>query len=85
MLGCATIILTHITCSPYDVYKISSFEFDVTSDPVRWEAMKRVRDTGTPVATGRPKLTQEADKRFGVVVYLPIYRIGAFGSKCVLP
>src|SRR6185503_8875877 len=47
--------------------------FDVSSSIVRFEAMKRARDTGAATATRRSRLMQDGDESFGVLVFLPAY------------
>jgi len=54
----------------------SAFGFDIASNPARREALDRARDTGKPVATSRITLVQEAEKQFGVLVVMPVYRNG---------
>jgi PAS domain S-box-containing protein len=44
----------------------------VASDPERFEAVQRARDTGQPSATGRLMLVQEPGREAGIVVFLPI-------------
>ncbi|MBD2104553.1 CHASE domain-containing protein [Leptolyngbya sp. FACHB-261] len=50
--------------------------FDLASDPTRWSAMQKARDTGSTVASGRIKLVQETHATFGFLVILPIYQSG---------
>jgi len=45
--------------------------FDVSSSIIRFEAMKRARDTGAAAATRRFQLIQDGDETFGVLVFLP--------------
>ncbi len=47
--------------------------FDVASTPDRLDALRRARDTGQPVATGRLTLVQEPGRQFGLLIFLPIY------------
>ncbi len=68
----------------YPVYYLEPYRgneaalgFDLASNPVRLEALKRARDTGTPVASARIRLIQEVGAQFGVLVFLPIYARGA--------
>jgi len=51
--------------------------FDGSSEPARWEAIKRTRDTGEPAVSGRIKLLLKGRGEFGCRVFLPIYREGA--------
>jgi hypothetical protein len=48
--------------------------FDVASDPTRFEALTRARDSEKPVATGRILLVQDTAQQFGFGVYLPFTR-----------
>jgi PAS domain S-box-containing protein len=52
--------------------------YDAASDPGRREVLQRARDTGQPIATGQLKLVQEDGRQLGILVFLPIYRHGAF-------
>jgi diguanylate cyclase len=56
--------------------------FDINSDPMRREAMKRARDSGDPAISGRVVLAGEAFRgpqpaQAGFVMYQPLYRTGA--------
>ena len=53
--------------------------FDMFEDPVRRQAMERARDTGTPAASGRVRLVQDAgnDEQPAFLVYAPVYQNGA--------
>lgn len=51
--------------------------FDVASEGARREAMEKARDSASQVATARVHLFQKPDDRFGVIVFLPVYRGGA--------
>jgi transcriptional regulator with AAA-type ATPase domain/predicted ATPase len=51
--------------------------FDVASVPDRNNALQQARDTGEPRATGRLTLVQGGDGQFGVLLFLPIYAVGA--------
>jgi len=50
--------------------------FDLASDPVRNEALKRAAATATLVATSRVKLVQETGDQYGFLVFRPVYRGG---------
>jgi signal transduction histidine kinase/CHASE1-domain containing sensor protein len=50
--------------------------FDVVSIHDYREALRQARDTGMPAVTGRLTLEQEPDRRFGLLVFLPIYDPG---------
>jgi CHASE1-domain containing sensor protein len=65
---------------PQDVRNRAAIGFDMFSDPVRHEAMKRAAETGQPAATGRVRLVQELDPaqaQAGFLIYVPVYRGGA--------
>jgi hypothetical protein len=53
--------------------------FDVSSSIVRFEAMKRARETGEAAATRRFHLVQDRDESFGVLVFLPAERRNPIG------
>jgi CHASE1-domain containing sensor protein len=51
--------------------------FDLGSNPTRLEALKRARDSGEKVATGRIVLVEETDPSlYSLLVYQPVYRPG---------
>ena len=50
--------------------------FDLASDPVRSEALKRSAATGGLIATNPVTLVQETADRFGFLVFRPVYRGG---------
>ena len=52
--------------------------FDLSTDPVREQAMERARDTGLPAASGKVALLPEIDSRksSGFVIYFPVYQGG---------
>lgn len=50
--------------------------YDVSSDPVRAEALMRARDSGGPAATARIVLVQDVRREPGFLVFLPVYRGG---------
>ena len=50
--------------------------FDISSDPVRWSAMQRARDTGELTLTGRTRLLQAQEDAFGLLAFVPIYEGG---------
>ena len=52
----------------------SALGFDIASEPVRREALKRACDEGEPIASGRIRLVQETGAHFGTLVVCPIYR-----------
>jgi signal transduction histidine kinase len=50
--------------------------YDASSDPARFDALQRARDSGWAIATGRLTLVQEAGRRFGLLIFQPIYSHG---------
>ncbi len=52
--------------------------FDMSLDPVRWEAMTRARDTGAETLSGKLTLANEPgeDRPAGFLLYVPVYRGG---------
>ena len=50
--------------------------FDLASNPTRLEAIRKAKNTGKLIVSGRIKLVQETTKQFGVLAFLPIYRNG---------
>jgi PAS domain S-box-containing protein len=55
---------------------VQALGFDVASAPDRLDALQRARDTGQPRATGRLTLVQEPGRRFGLLVFMPVYGPG---------
>lgn len=47
---------------------------DLSSNPASSEAMERSRDEAGPVATSRITLVQEQEEKYGVLVFLPIFK-----------
>ena len=51
--------------------------FDVSSEPIRREALQRARDTGEVSASSRIRLVvQEEEEQFAVLLFSPVYRSG---------
>lgn len=48
--------------------------FDVLSEPSRRRALEQARDMGEPAASERIALVQDADHRYGYLLFLPIYQ-----------
>jgi signal transduction histidine kinase len=65
---------------PDDVRNRSILGFDMASESNRAEAMRRARDSGTAVATGKLTLGQEGGSpgkhQAGFLIYVPVYRRG---------
>jgi PAS domain S-box-containing protein len=47
--------------------------YDLASNPVRLEALKKARETGHAVATARVLLVQERGQQYGVLIFAPVY------------
>ncbi len=64
---------------PFDWRNQRAFGYDMSTDPVRREAMARARDTGRPAASAPVVLVQETEvqRQPGFLVYVPHYRDGA--------
>ena len=52
--------------------------FDMSSEPLRQQAMERARDTGAAAASGKVSLLEEAQppKQSGFLIYFPVYQGG---------
>jgi CHASE1-domain containing sensor protein len=64
---------------PLDRRNRAAIGYDMTTNPVRREAMARARDSGSAAASGVVELVQEIQgpKQPGFLIYLPVYRGGA--------
>ena len=58
------------------VANLSTLGFDLGSEPERFRALETARDSGALTATGRVTLVEEAEDRYGIVVFLPVYHQG---------
>jgi diguanylate cyclase (GGDEF)-like protein/PAS domain S-box-containing protein len=60
---------------PFSGSNLRAFGYDMLSDPVRYAAMSRARDTGVAALSGKVKLIPETweDAQAGVLMYLPYY------------
>ncbi len=67
-----------VLLEPQDRRNRAAMGYDMSTDPVRRQAMERARDTGRPAATARLTLVQEIDVRKppGFLIYTPIYATG---------
>ncbi len=67
-----------LVLEPHDERSHAALGFDMSSDPVRWAAMERARDSGMPAASGKVQLGQERDgpDASGFVVFMPVYSSG---------
>lgn len=63
---------------PFNWRNQRAFAYDMLSEPVRGEAMRRARSTGEAALTGKIRLVQETaqDVQTGMLLYLPVYRHG---------
>ncbi len=63
---------------PFDERNQRAFGYDMFSEPVRREAMRRAMDTGQPTVSGLVQLKQgdERDPATGFLIYLPVYTQG---------
>ncbi len=64
---------------PYDG-NAAALGFDLGSNPVRLEALRRARDSGKMVATSRITLVQETGDQYGFLIFLAVYKNGAPAS-----
>ncbi len=63
---------------PFDWRNRRAFGYDMSSEPVRRQAMETARDTGKPAISGKVLLAQETDqdRQAGFLMYLPLYAQG---------
>jgi signal transduction histidine kinase len=63
---------------PLDARNRRALGFDMFSEPIRQDAMRRALETGLPAASGRVRLVQEAagdaGAQAGFLIYVPVYR-----------
>ena len=67
-----------VLLEPQDERNRAAMGYDMSSNPIRREAMERARDTGRPGATAPVELVQEIDrnKQSGFLLYTPLYATG---------
>ncbi len=67
-----------IYLEPFDWRNQRAFGYDMWSNPVRQNAMRRARDEGMPATSGAITLVQETeeDVQRGFLTYLPVYLNG---------
>ncbi|MBP6095558.1 MAG: CHASE domain-containing protein [Methyloversatilis sp.] len=67
-----------IYLEPFNWRNQRAFAYDMLSEPVRGEAMRRARSTGEAALSGKVRLIQETDRdvQTGVLLYLPAYHHG---------
>lgn len=65
-----------IYLEPFNWRNQRAFSYDMLSEAVRGEAMRRARSTGEAALSGKVRLVQETDQdvQTGVLLYLPAYR-----------
>jgi signal transduction histidine kinase len=63
---------------PFDDRNQRAFGYDMFSEPIRSEAMRRAMDTGEPTVSGLVQLKQgdESNPAAGFLMYLPVYANG---------
>ena len=63
---------------PFDERNQRAFGYDMFSEPIRREAMRRAMDTGQPTVSGLVQLKQgdERNPAQGFLIYLPVYTQG---------
>ncbi|MCQ4287466.1 CHASE domain-containing protein [Pseudomonas stutzeri] len=63
---------------PFADRNLAAFGYDMSSEPVRWQAMSTAAETGQTRLTGKVKLRQEThgEVQAGVLMYVPVYRQG---------
>ncbi len=63
---------------PFTGMNLRAFGYDMSSEPVRREAMERARDQDVPALSGRVTLVQAGagPPQAGTLLYLPVYRTG---------
>ncbi len=67
-----------VMLEPFDWRNRRAFGYDMYSEPVRREAMRRAVRTGGSALTGKVTLVQETtqDRQAGVLLYLPVFEHG---------
>ena len=67
-----------IYLEPFAERNLRAFGYDMFSEPVRQEAMRRAMDSGDPALSGKVQLVQETDQAIqaGFLLYVPVYRNG---------
>jgi signal transduction histidine kinase/ActR/RegA family two-component response regulator len=71
-----------IYLEPLDRRNRAAIGYDMYTEPVRREAMRRARDEGVAIASGPVTLVQEieGEKQPGFLIYVPVYRGGLVPS-----
>ncbi|MDK2760058.1 MAG: CHASE domain-containing protein [Sphingopyxis sp.] len=71
-----------VLVEPYTPRRRAALGFDMYSEPIRRDAMRRAWQTGQPAASGIVRLAQEKAaqvKQPGFLIYLPVYARGPTG------
>ncbi|MGM3386579.1 CHASE domain-containing protein [Stutzerimonas stutzeri] len=74
-----SVLLTPVLyIEPFGARNLAAFGYDMFSEPVRRQAMRKAAETGQPRLTGKVTLRQETHGKVqaGVLMYIPIYRAG---------
>lgn len=60
---------------PFSGENLSAFGYDMSPDPVRWEAASRARDSGEAALSGKVTLVQQstADRQPGLLIFEPVF------------
>ncbi|MBA5608847.1 CHASE domain-containing protein, partial [Duganella sp. FT3S] len=63
---------------PFSQHNRRAFGYDLSSDPVRWQAMEASANNDQAILSGHTQLVQESagDGGGGVLLFLPVYRPG---------
>lgn len=63
---------------PEDERNQAAIGYDMSSEPIRRNAMEKARDSGLPTASGKVTLVQETNekKQAGFLIYVPVYEDG---------
>lgn len=77
-----------VLVEPHTPRRDSALGYDMYSEPVRREAMRRAWQTGEPAASGIVRLVQEkgaARRQPGFLIYVPVYADRALPGAAALP
>lgn len=61
---------------PQNATNLGAIGYDMSSEPIRAEAMKKASETAKPILTGPVELQRDSDnniRKFGSILYYPIY------------
>ncbi|MFP2909547.1 CHASE domain-containing protein [Pyxidicoccus sp. 3LFB2] len=75
---------TIVFLEPFDTRNRRAIGFDMFSEPIRQEAMRRAMETALPAASGRVRLVQETEgdalPQAGFLLYVPVYMSATPGT-----